>query len=749
MALPTGMDVVDRTIYRSFTAFIGLNLVVTLVNLVRKVPVYHPAVAIGAAAALIAGFVVALRECAWSRRSWWGLRFLACLGLLIVLGHVWWAAVGGAPALRHVGYPPLLHVTGATVTAATAACSTRLGLAMIVTYVVAWLRVRLLVMPPGLAVTEATLLLVSQLTGAALVALMYRAVAEVREVGEATVAATEQTAAERARVRERARWDGLVHDRVLAALRLGAQSDDRWGEPVRESAREALDALHRDADAAPVAIEVLLARHALAAGLTPRITVGEDAPDPAVRDALVGAATEAITNVARHACVDSVEVDGEVSTARAVLRITDHGVGMPLQIAPDRAGVARSVVGRMRAFGGEALVWSRPGAGTVVTLRWAADAEPAAALRWSVRTFIPMIALGTASTLVNVGIGWRRPDDLVSPTLGVVVLVAIVITGIASVTVPRTRPWVTAVAAACVALPMVGLLNVRGYGPPDWRYWIISALTPAVAALAFRTRPRVGLVTAGGMLLAVVAADLAHGQVSWIPVLGPFPVLFGLAAAAGMSRLGLNRGSDVIAAASAQAARARAQRAAAVERDRELARRMGQLREGAVPILERLRDAPAPLPGDAAACRWMEARVRDQLVAGPLIGPELVDAVDAARRRGVAVTLSVSGDTETGGVAALREAAAAVLPLVSAGFRVRVSWDPFDPGRWGTVSLVGPVDAGLVAAVEAELAAAGLAGMARVDADDDAVLVELAADELSAAGRGTANCPSPGRDPLR
>lgn len=86
-------------------------------------------------------------------------------------------------------------------------------------------------------------------------------------------------------------------------------------------------------------------------------------------DALIGALGECLENVRRHAGVGEadVTVTDDDRTVRAM--VTDAGAGFePDAVDPARLGFAESVVGRLRAVGGRARVFSSPGAGTTVML---------------------------------------------------------------------------------------------------------------------------------------------------------------------------------------------------------------------------------------------------------------------------------------------------------------------------------------------------------------------------------------------
>ena len=95
-------------------------------------------------------------------------------------------------------------------------------------------------------------------------------------------------------------------------------------------------------------------------------------PSP-VADQLAACVGEALRNVGRHAGTDQAEVTVTGGDGWAVVKVTDHGRGFdPAFTPPSRRGIRESIIGRMRAAGGQAAIASRPGAGTTVTVSWPA-----------------------------------------------------------------------------------------------------------------------------------------------------------------------------------------------------------------------------------------------------------------------------------------------------------------------------------------------------------------------------------------
>jgi signal transduction histidine kinase len=98
------------------------------------------------------------------------------------------------------------------------------------------------------------------------------------------------------------------------------------------------------------------------------VTVG-DAPLDGQLEALVQAAREALTNAAKFAASDRVDLYAEVEPGRVEVFIRDRGVGFdPQRIPADRRGVRDSILARMERHRGRAAVRSRPGEGTEVEL---------------------------------------------------------------------------------------------------------------------------------------------------------------------------------------------------------------------------------------------------------------------------------------------------------------------------------------------------------------------------------------------
>jgi signal transduction histidine kinase len=221
--------------------------------------------------------------------------------------------------------------------------------------------------------------------------------------GAAERAAAEAAAAE-AVERENSRWDGIVHDDVLASLSLTAHArDEADRERARQAAGRALTSIAREtergpAGSTPVRVPVAVRRIADAVrGQHPQVElvldpasehVSDASPGPVAAEpllpaealeALQAATVEACRNAVRHGARQGVPPTVRVrvrSTAtgnggaagRLSVEVRDDGAGFDTRRATPRLGLAVSVRRRAAVVGGRALVRSAPGVGTVVLL---------------------------------------------------------------------------------------------------------------------------------------------------------------------------------------------------------------------------------------------------------------------------------------------------------------------------------------------------------------------------------------------
>jgi signal transduction histidine kinase len=233
----------------------------------------------------------------------------------------------------------------------------------------------------------------------------------VRRAGRAADAAiaehetAEQAAALRAgrRAEERAH-NRLLHDSVSATLTVVATGGLPGPSAVlrRQAVHDlaVIECLRAPPVPAPAGavrdVAGWLAPVAAAAGLVVDAVLAPVLVPEAVGAALAGAITEGLANVRRHAGVGTARlvaaplpaapvpaaggagsgsVDALAGGSGGVLvELVDAGRGFePARVPAHRHGLRESVVARMAAVGGSAMVTSRPGGGTRLTLRWPAQ----------------------------------------------------------------------------------------------------------------------------------------------------------------------------------------------------------------------------------------------------------------------------------------------------------------------------------------------------------------------------------------
>jgi signal transduction histidine kinase len=183
--------------------------------------------------------------------------------------------------------------------------------------------------------------------------------------------------AARIREQERAEVAAHLHDSVLQTLAL---IQKRSGDPreVAGLARRQERELRRWLFERPGADATESFRTALERGVAEveelhgvpveAVLVG-DAPLDARLEALVQAAREAMTNAAKFAGSERVDLYAEVEPDRVQVFVRDRGVGFdPEAVPPDRRGVRDSIVGRMKRHDGQASIRSESGQGTEVEL---------------------------------------------------------------------------------------------------------------------------------------------------------------------------------------------------------------------------------------------------------------------------------------------------------------------------------------------------------------------------------------------
>ena len=182
----------------------------------------------------------------------------------------------------------------------------------------------------------------------------------------------------RARIRseEKAEMAAHLHDSVLQTLALIQRTDDpkkmvtlarsqerelrSWLYDERAADTQSLrgglaDAANRVEEAHDVPVSV--------------VVVGECSLDGSQLRAMIGAATEAMMNAAKHSGADRISVFAECADDRVEVFVGDQGSGFdPNEVGEDRRGLADSIKGRMQRHGGSASIDTEVGIGTEVHL---------------------------------------------------------------------------------------------------------------------------------------------------------------------------------------------------------------------------------------------------------------------------------------------------------------------------------------------------------------------------------------------
>jgi signal transduction histidine kinase len=183
--------------------------------------------------------------------------------------------------------------------------------------------------------------------------------------------------AARIREQERAEVAAHLHDSVLQTLAL---IQKRAGDPrqvaglARRQERELRSWLLKrpgeaEEDSVAVALERAAAEVEELHGVPIEVVTVGDAPLSGGLEAVVQAAREAMTNAAKFAGSERVDLYAEVADDRVEVFVRDRGVGFdPDGIPADRRGVRDSIIARMERHHGRAAVKSSPGGGTEVEL---------------------------------------------------------------------------------------------------------------------------------------------------------------------------------------------------------------------------------------------------------------------------------------------------------------------------------------------------------------------------------------------
>jgi signal transduction histidine kinase len=189
--------------------------------------------------------------------------------------------------------------------------------------------------------------------------------------------ALERDAERSARIRsdERSEVAARVHDSVLQTLALiqrHAQEPRRVAALARRQERELRGWLYGDRPLGDQS-SLVAALSAVAADVEElhgvRVELAS-AGDATAEEPLVLAAREAMTNAAKFAGVEEIDVYVDVEDDVVSVFVRDRGKGFDRAAVPaDRRGIVDSIEGRLARAGGSAVISAAPGGGTEVELR--------------------------------------------------------------------------------------------------------------------------------------------------------------------------------------------------------------------------------------------------------------------------------------------------------------------------------------------------------------------------------------------
>ena len=183
--------------------------------------------------------------------------------------------------------------------------------------------------------------------------------------------------AERVRSQERADMAAHLHDSVLQTLALIQRNADDGATVARLARAQERDLRSwlyagesTDDTTVAGALREMAARAEDQWAVVVDVVAVGDLPMSEPLRPLVHAASEAVTNAAKHAGTGRVDVYAEVLDDVVEVFVRDRGGGFdPAAVPDDRLGVRHSIIDRMTRHGGTASVDSVPGDGTNVRLR--------------------------------------------------------------------------------------------------------------------------------------------------------------------------------------------------------------------------------------------------------------------------------------------------------------------------------------------------------------------------------------------
>jgi len=320
--------------------------------------------------------------CLWSALFTWRVRRYG-LTLTLVLAD---AVVIAALALAQQHLVPAVLIENSTTWMLPLACTSIYILQIALRPLLGLSGAAIVVIGYGLGTghpADAWLLVVETIVAAGLMAVIRGGARQADAVVAAGLETERQIRAEEARRADEREQHRQLHDTVLSTLTMVAAGAFAGPSPAltAQAARdlhvleELVGAPVMPDEPAPLTdLKPKLERAAASTGdLAVRLKlVPVTLPCP-VADQLVACVGEALRNVERHAGTGQAEVAVTGGAGWAVVKIADRGRGFdPAATLPSRRGIRESITGRMLSVGGRAVIASRPGAGTTVTVSWPA-----------------------------------------------------------------------------------------------------------------------------------------------------------------------------------------------------------------------------------------------------------------------------------------------------------------------------------------------------------------------------------------
>lgn len=499
----------------------------------------------------------------------------------------------------------------------------------------------------------------------------------------------------------------LIHNEVIGTLSAVANHRGVNAEQIREACRRVGDALSGDSPdegGDGSTLGGLVAR--AAEDSLVRVIVEPHELDPRLETAQIvaldRAIREALRNVRRHSGVTEASVGWRHYEDSWQLQLTDRGSGA--EVLNGGWGVTNAITRSLVDIGGSAEVRSRPGAGTVVELKWPtgqaarASGPLASAHRNTIRALgddtslalkvaVPVLA-GNAWLALRYSWGDRTAVPQVALAFSIVVATLVTVAWLRRHPLPG---WALLALAGSVAVAVAAGLSMaesealRGYDS-----WVIGLSAVVLTVTAFYVPPVSLLVLIGPsaavVVTAAIASELPLGDTGGAINAMVLPVVLGNCFGAYLRWTRATTDSEeVLVAQLAQDAHRR--QVARGTRDHQLA----HVRSVVGPWLLSVSTGEMSLadPRTRAEAQQLAVEMRDELHLPGLIDPVLRGRIARARRRGVEVELLAS-DGEAQGTGPYLRLLDRALDLEDHVERIIVDL-PHGNRRHGEVVLLPPV----------------------------------------------------------